>query len=86
MTNEQVDILVDALCSVAKAALPWFRFRPFLADPKDDLFVECALAAGADIIVTNDRHFNHPAVRAFGLRTATAAEIVNELDLQRKPT
>ena len=27
-------------------------------DPDDNKFVECALNAGADYIVTNDKHFN----------------------------
>ena len=28
------------------------------ADPDDNKFVNCALNAGADCIVTNDKHFN----------------------------
>lgn len=34
----------------------WFRFN-LLADPDDDKFVDCAIAAGADYIVTEDRDF-----------------------------
>jgi putative PIN family toxin of toxin-antitoxin system len=30
--------------------------EPVSPDPDDDKFVECALAAGADFIVTRDRH------------------------------
>mgnify|MGYP000885800760 CR=1 FL=1 len=28
-------------------------------DEDDEKFVDCAIAAGADYLVTNDRHFNH---------------------------
>ena len=29
-----------------------------IVDPDDNKFVDCALNAGADYIVTDDRHFN----------------------------
>lgn len=36
---------------------PHFRFRVITADPDDDKFVDCAIAAEADFIVTHDQHF-----------------------------
>ena len=51
---------------------PWFKFGPFLDDPKDDPYIDCALAGGARIILTRDKHFRHPAVAGFGLRVMTA--------------
>jgi putative PIN family toxin of toxin-antitoxin system len=36
----------------------YFFWRLITADPDDDKFVDCAVAANADFIVTNDRHFN----------------------------
>ena len=83
---QQVDTILDALCAKAILSLPWFSFRPFLNDPKDDLFVECALAAGARTIVTGDKHFNHPAVPAFGLTAVKANEFVAQLRHERKLT
>ncbi|MCB0097903.1 MAG: putative toxin-antitoxin system toxin component, PIN family [Caldilineaceae bacterium] len=35
----------------------YFRFH-LLKDEDDNKFVDCAIAANADYIVTNDRHFN----------------------------
>ena len=35
-----------------------YRWRLITADPGDDKFVDCAVAAGADAIVTEDRHFD----------------------------
>ncbi len=35
-----------------------FRFNLIEADPDDNKFVDCAIAADADFIITNDRHFN----------------------------
>jgi putative PIN family toxin of toxin-antitoxin system len=37
---------------------PYFKWNLITADPDDNKFVDCALNAGADYIVTNDRHFN----------------------------
>jgi predicted nucleic acid-binding protein len=38
--------------------IPYFKWNLIAADPDDNKFVDCALNAGADFIVTNDRHFN----------------------------
>jgi predicted nucleic acid-binding protein len=38
--------------------MPHFRWNLIAADPDDNKFVDCALNAGANYIVTNDRHFN----------------------------
>lgn len=83
LDGTQIDRLLDAICAKAIPSLPWFRFRPFLNDAKDDLYVECALAAGARRIVTFDRDFRHPAVSAFGLESNTPGELVARLGLRR---
>jgi len=38
--------------------VPYYRWNLIIADPDDNKFVDCALNAGADYLVTNDRHFN----------------------------
>ena len=35
----------------------YFRFNLITADPDDNKFVDCAIAANAEYIVTNDKHF-----------------------------
>lgn len=35
-----------------------FRFNLIEADPDDNKFVDCAIAANADFIITNDKHFH----------------------------
>ena len=37
---------------------PHFRMRIITADPDDNKFVDCAFAAGADYLVSEDNHFN----------------------------
>lgn len=36
---------------------PHFRMGLITADPDDNKFVDCAFAAGADFLVSEDRHF-----------------------------
>jgi len=54
---------------------PYFQWELISSDPDDDKFVDCALNAGADYIVTNDRHFNvlksldFPSIKVINLET-----------------
>ncbi|MDF3607586.1 putative toxin-antitoxin system toxin component, PIN family [Paracoccus sp. DMF-8] len=84
ISHVQVDVILDALCKMAVEVSPWFRFRPFLNDPKDDHVVECAMAASARIIVSGDKVFRHEDVSAFGLVWLTAPDYAYELNLERR--
>ncbi|WP_284944606.1 PIN domain-containing protein [Acidisoma cladoniae] len=75
----QIDGILDAICAVGALVEPWFHFRPFLDDPADDPYIDCALAANASIILSRDKHFRHPAVEAFGLRVMSAGEYLSSL-------
>jgi len=83
LSPRQIEILVDALRARAVQVTPWFRFRPFLDDPKDDMVIECALAAGARIVVTRDKDFNHSAVGALGLRAMSPSDYLWETQQER---
>jgi predicted nucleic acid-binding protein len=39
-------------------AHPAFRFNLIAADPDDNKFVDCAIVANADYIVSQDKHFD----------------------------
>jgi predicted nucleic acid-binding protein len=75
--TDEIDGVLDAVCARAARVQPWFRFRPFLNDPKDDMYVECALAGSAAVIVTEDRDFRHPAVPGFGLTAMKVGDFVS---------
>jgi predicted nucleic acid-binding protein len=38
--------------------VPYFKWSLIDVDPEDNKFADCALNAGADYLVTNDKHFN----------------------------
>lgn len=41
-----------------KQIIPDYKWQLISQDPDDNKFVDCAIAANADYIVTNDKHFN----------------------------
>lgn len=78
-TIDDVDVILDALCLCAKRAKSYFRFRPVLDDPKDDLLIECALAANAPIILTRDSHFAPHILKPFGLMAMTPKTFLQDV-------
>ena len=52
-------IVIEAILKApnTKRLDPHFRFRLIEKDPDDNKFVDCAISAGADYIVSEDAHF-----------------------------
>ena len=58
----------------------YFQFNLITSDPDDNKFVDCAIAANAKFIVTNDKHFNELDIIDFPkVEHITIAEFVEEL-------
>lgn len=60
-TNALVaDNIIEALAELpdTKNISPSYRWQLITDDPDDDKYVDCAVAANADYLVSNDRHFN----------------------------
>lgn len=49
--------LLDQLHGNIRRVQPQFRFAVITADPDDNKFCDCAVAAEADFVVTDDAHF-----------------------------
>ena len=81
LSAEEVDAVIDYLCSVSNRREVFFLWRPFLKDPKDDMVLELAVAAGADTIVTfNQKDF--AGSETFGLRAVTPQVFLQEIGEQ----
>ena len=53
------DVINELLLSLnVKKTTNYYKWHLISADPDDNKFVDCAFNAGADFIVTNDKHFN----------------------------
>jgi predicted nucleic acid-binding protein len=70
LSSQDVDTVLDYLCAVAIRRPVFFLWRPMLPDPKDDMALEVAVDAGAQVIVTfNTRDFR--GAERFGIRALT---------------
>jgi len=75
--SELAAAVLDAILHLPNLRLVtrYFKWNLITADPDDDKFVDCAIAAGADYLVTEDKHFKilekipFPTVRLLGEKT-----------------
>jgi putative PIN family toxin of toxin-antitoxin system len=54
LTHNDIDDILDYICSVASHRQIYFLWRPLLKDPRDDLVLELAVEAECDVIVTHN--------------------------------
>jgi putative PIN family toxin of toxin-antitoxin system len=79
LTLDEVDVLLDLLAAVGTPCTPFFRWRPQLPDPDDEMVLELAANGQADAIVTvNIRHFL-PAAWTFGVAILRPGEFLRRL-------
>jgi len=70
LTPDDIDDVLDYICSVAKWRTVFYLWRPLLGDPQDDMILELAVVANCSYIVTyNQRDFQ--GAERFGIRVAT---------------
>ena len=75
LTGRDVDDILDYVCRVAEHRRIYYLWRPFLGDPRDDMVLELAVAAGCDFIVTYNRR-DFAGIERFGLRAITSRELL----------
>ncbi len=73
-----IDDIVDYVCSIAHRKKVYYLWRPILSDPKDDMVLELAVSAGCTIIVTYNKD-DFEGVEKFGIRLLTAQEFLREI-------
>ena len=56
--------------------IPHFRWHLIIADPDDDKFADCAIAAGAEWILTEDAHFDPLKTAGHQPQPITPAEFI----------
>ena len=76
--NEFLDLLelVPQLHDNLRRVSPSFRFRLITGDADDDKFADCAIAAGAEWIITEDAHFAVLESSGHQPRAITPAEFI----------
>jgi hypothetical protein len=80
MKNDDIDLLLDTLIMQSILVTPWFSYRPFLDDPKDDIYIECAMAVGGSQLISFDKGFRNPDVKAFGIELVSPKQVLGRLN------
>ena len=82
LTEQDIDDVLDGLCSQAGLHRLYYTWRPVAADPDDDMIMEAAIASHSDFIVTYNRRDFPESVR-FGIRCVTPQELLILLEERR---
>lgn len=72
-----IDLLEQTRDNIRRVS-PTFRFQLIMADPDDNKFTDCAITAGADYIITEDRHFAPLATAGYHPQPITPAEFISK--------
>lgn len=84
LSDEDAEVVVDYLCKVADRRRIHFLWRPVLRDPADEMVLEVAVEAQAEVIVThNVRDFEDVEDR-FGIRLLNPGAFPDWLEARRK--
>ena len=83
LTPNEVRLLLDHLCQVGRRSAVYFRTRPSLPDPGDELVLEAAVASGSEWIVTHNVRDLAAGSARFGIEVLTPAEALRRLGVQR---
>lgn len=74
-TSQDIDHICDQFAAHSSSRLIHFLWRTLLPDPKDDLVLEVAVAAGASYIVTRNLKDFGPAA-SFGIQVVGPAQFI----------
>lgn len=80
LTAEEIDDVVDFLCSRAVLNKIFYLWRPMLKDPDDDFVLELAVKANATIVTWNVTDFKLAA--QFGISVLTPRELLASLEVK----
>lgn len=78
LSNKNIEKILDNLCLLSDHQKIYFLWRPRLPDPKDDLVLELAVAAGVRSIVTHNT-IDFKGSELFGVRAKTPKQMLEEM-------
>lgn len=62
--------------SIIERVIPHFQFQVVIDDPDDNNFTDCAIAAHADYVITEDKHFEPLRNAGYKPQPITPAEFI----------
>ncbi|HIP59570.1 MAG TPA: putative toxin-antitoxin system toxin component, PIN family [Campylobacterales bacterium] len=79
LSREDIESFIDDICLISFYQKINFLWRPFLKDQKDDMVLEVAFNAGADVIVTGNIKDFKNVTKHFGIKILTPQEFLKQL-------
>ena len=80
LSASQVATYVDGLIALPEPVRTYFRWRPQLHDPGDELVLEAAVNGRADAIVTFNESHLREARKGFGIEVFRPAEALRRIE------
>jgi putative PIN family toxin of toxin-antitoxin system len=78
LTKSDFEDILDYICTTSNHHEIYFLWRPFLKDPKDDMVLELAVAAGCEYLVTfNEKDF--VGSERFGIKVVEPKEFLKRI-------
>ncbi|MBF0263809.1 MAG: putative toxin-antitoxin system toxin component, PIN family [Gammaproteobacteria bacterium] len=78
LTNEEIDIILNNLCSFGYFQKIYFLWRPYLKDPKDDHVLEVAVASKTRMIITHNLK-DFVGADKFGIKVVSPKKLLETL-------
>ena len=83
LSEQDIDIVIDYLCTIANQHKVFYLWRPFLKDLRDDMVLELAVAASCECIVTYNKKDFEGVEDQFGISIVTPNEFLQQIGEKR---
>jgi predicted nucleic acid-binding protein len=80
LSEKQAGIFIDGLIAMAEPVQSYFRWRPQLHDPGDELVLEAAVNGHVSAIVTFNERDLRDAQELFGIAVMRPGEVLKRID------
>ena len=83
-STDDIEAVLGVIASQFTPVPIYYRWRPQLSDPDDEMVLECAANASAKFIITFNKKDFLPAATRFGIEILSPREFIRELNLVEK--
>lgn len=78
LSEEDIDDILDYICSIANRCKVFYLWRPILKDSNDDMVLELAVVSNSNFIVTYNKS-DFKGAKSFGLEVVTPKEFLKTI-------
>jgi len=75
LRKSELDAVLDYICLIGEKSKIFYLWRPYLKDPKDDMFLELAVESESDFIITFNKK-DYKGIEKFNLKVISPKEFL----------